>query len=108
MTTVLPPSFHNLTCYSASVPHRSVLIFIISATVLILTALYPGITSTTEDLSPALRKPTVVVPFRRDVDFVDRGDFLKRVDERCSQTAGRVALVGLGGVGYGHICLPNL
>ncbi|KAF2740090.1 HET-domain-containing protein [Polyplosphaeria fusca] len=40
------------------------------------------------------------VPFRRDCDFVDRGDILARVDERCSRPAGRAALVGVGGFGY--------
>jgi len=39
------------------------------------------------------------IPFRRDPDFVDRGDTLAQIDQRCSQPAGRAALVGLGGVG---------
>jgi len=40
-----------------------------------------------------------MVPFRRDPNFVDRDDILTRIDEKCSQPAGRVALVGIGGVG---------
>ena len=44
-------------------------------------------------------KLTSTVPFRHELDFVDRGDLLARIDERCSQPASRVALVGLGGVG---------
>lgn len=44
-------------------------------------------------------KPYSSVPFRRDPDFVDRGDILAQIHNRCDQPAGRVALVGLGGVG---------
>ena len=44
-------------------------------------------------------KPFSNVPFRQDPDFVDRGDILAQIHHRCSQPAGRVALVGLGGVG---------
>jgi len=44
-------------------------------------------------------EPFSTVPFRRDPDFVDRGDTLTQIDRRCSQPAGRVALVGFGGVG---------
>ncbi|KAL6713292.1 hypothetical protein ACLMJK_008757 [Lecanora helva] len=45
------------------------------------------------------------IPFRRDVDFVDRGNLLRRVDEICSQPAGRAGLVGLGGVGKSQIAI---
>jgi hypothetical protein len=44
-------------------------------------------------------KPFSMVPFRRDSGFVDRDDILTRVEEKCSQPAGRVDLVGIGGVG---------
>ena len=44
-------------------------------------------------------KPFSTVPFRRDPDFVDRGDTLAQIDQRCSRPAGRAALVGLSGVG---------
>ncbi|KAL9082520.1 MAG: hypothetical protein Q9165_008869 [Trypethelium subeluteriae] len=44
-------------------------------------------------------KPSSNVPFRRDDDFVERGDILTRIDERCSRPAGRAALVGFGGFG---------
>src|SRR6266487_3727453 len=43
--------------------------------------------------------PTSTVPFRRDRDFVCR-DILSEIHRRCSEPASRVALVGLGGVGY--------
>lgn len=45
-------------------------------------------------------KPSSNVPFRRDKDYVDRGDIITRIDERCSQPAGRAVLVGFGGFGY--------
>ncbi|PVH90410.1 hypothetical protein DM02DRAFT_722561 [Periconia macrospinosa] len=44
-------------------------------------------------------KPSCVVPFRRDPDFVDRGTLLDQIREKCCAPASRVALVGLGGVG---------
>lgn len=44
--------------------------------------------------------PHFTVPFRRDPNFVDRGNILAQIDEKCSKSAARAALVGLGGVGY--------
>ena len=46
-------------------------------------------------------EPTSNVPFRRDPDFVERGDLLDQIRVKISQPAARVALVGLGGIGYG-------
>ncbi|KAK3347571.1 LOW QUALITY PROTEIN: Tetratricopeptide repeat-domain-containing protein [Neurospora tetraspora] len=50
--------------------------------------------------------PFATIPFSRDPDFVDRGDILDQIDQRCSEPAGRVALVGLGGsqlaIEYAH------
>jgi hypothetical protein len=43
--------------------------------------------------------PCSTVPFVRDADFIDRPEIIARIDEKCSKPAGRVALVGLGGVG---------
>jgi hypothetical protein len=45
-------------------------------------------------------QPSCFVPFRRDPDFVDRGTLLDQIREQCSAPASRVALVGLGGVGW--------
>ena len=45
-------------------------------------------------------QPFATIPFVRDCDFIDRGDILEQVSQRCSEPAGRVALVGLGGIGY--------
>jgi hypothetical protein len=44
--------------------------------------------------------PFASIPVYRDPDFVTRGDILEQIDRRCSVPAARVALVGLGGVGY--------
>jgi N-terminal domain on NACHT_NTPase and P-loop NTPases len=49
--------------------------------------------------------PSSTVPFRRDVDFVDRGKpnstetILEHIEQRCKPGASRVALVGIGGAG---------
>jgi hypothetical protein len=44
-------------------------------------------------------KPFSTVPFPRDPDFVDRDDVLAQIEQRCSRSAGRAAIVGLSGVG---------
>jgi len=43
--------------------------------------------------------PCSTVPFVQDADFANSPEIIARIDEKCSQPAGRVALVGLGGVG---------
>ena len=45
---------------------------------------------------------TTVMPFERDEDFVGREDIIKMIDESFSKSRStrRVALVGLGGIGY--------
>lgn len=49
--------------------------------------------------------PSLMVPFRRDVDFVDRGTshddrtLLERIEQQCRPAASRVALMGIGGAG---------
>ena len=50
-------------------------------------------------------KPSVFIPFLRDPDFVDRGNILDEINLRCSEPAGRVALVGLGGVGKSQLAI---
>ncbi|KAK0652399.1 P-loop containing nucleoside triphosphate hydrolase protein [Cercophora newfieldiana] len=50
-------------------------------------------------------KPFATIPFSRDPDFVDRGDILEQIDKRCAEPAGRVALVGLGGVGKSQLAI---
>lgn len=44
-------------------------------------------------------EPTSTTPFRRDKDFIKRGDILARLEKRCFEPATRTALLGLGGVG---------
>jgi len=45
-----------------------------------------------------------MVPFQRDLAFIGREDILAKIDANIRQTAllahSRVAIVGLGGVGY--------
>lgn len=43
--------------------------------------------------------PSSTVPFRRDLDFVDRSE-LNDLEEKLSAGYAKVALVGLGGIGY--------
>jgi hypothetical protein len=50
-------------------------------------------------------QPFATIPFSRDPDFVDRGDILDRINERCSKPAARIALVGLGGVGKSQLVI---
>ena len=52
---------------------------------------------------PTKTKPLLfTVPFARDPNFTGRQDVLDRIDEQF-QTHQRVALAGLGGVGYGFL-----
>ncbi|KAF1936601.1 hypothetical protein EJ02DRAFT_327735, partial [Clathrospora elynae] len=57
------------------------------------------------DPSSTPLKPSSNVPFRKDKDYVDRGDILARIEERCSQPAGRAALVGFGGFGKSQLAI---
>ncbi|KAK3364216.1 P-loop containing nucleoside triphosphate hydrolase protein, partial [Lasiosphaeria hispida] len=50
-------------------------------------------------------QPFAIIPFFRDPDFVNRGDILDQIDQRCSKPAARVALVGLGGVGKSQLAI---
>ncbi|KAF1834780.1 hypothetical protein BDW02DRAFT_322455 [Decorospora gaudefroyi] len=43
--------------------------------------------------------PSIVIPFGRDKDFVERGTILGNIKKRCAAPDSRTALVGLGGVG---------
>ena len=51
------------------------------------------------------RKAHFVVPFPKDADFVNRPTLWERLMEQCEGPARRIALVGLGGTGYGHCVL---
>ncbi|SPO02487.1 uncharacterized protein DNG_05160 [Cephalotrichum gorgonifer] len=50
-------------------------------------------------------QPFASIPFCRDPDFVNREDILDQMDRRYSVPAGRVALVGLGGVGKSQLAI---
>ncbi len=50
-------------------------------------------------------QPSASIPFSRDPDFVHRGNILDEIDRRSSERAGRVALVGLGGVGKSQLAI---
>ncbi|RMY50198.1 hypothetical protein D0865_07044 [Hortaea werneckii] len=49
--------------------------------------------------------PSSNVPFRRDPDFLDRPVLTERIHAGVSAPAGRVALVGLGGVGKSQLAV---
>ncbi|KAM7215496.1 P-loop containing nucleoside triphosphate hydrolase protein [Rhypophila decipiens] len=49
--------------------------------------------------------PFAIIPFSRDPDFVNRGGILDQIYGRCSEPAGRVSLVGLGGVGKSQLAI---
>ncbi|KAJ4176011.1 hypothetical protein NW767_015588, partial [Fusarium falciforme] len=51
------------------------------------------------------RKPCFCVPFNRDPDFVDRPDILTWLKEQYTGSAGRMALVGMGGFGKSQVAI---
>jgi hypothetical protein len=56
--------------------------------------------------SPAPEQPdillnlSIIVPFDRDTDFVERGTILDQIYDKYIVSGSRIALVGLGGVGW--------
>lgn len=61
---------------------------------------------TSANHSPTLERletppnPSIVIPFSRDKDFVERGTILDLIYEKFTGPGSRAALVGLGGAGY--------
>ncbi|KAF2030278.1 hypothetical protein EK21DRAFT_100501 [Setomelanomma holmii] len=51
--------------------------------------------------------PSIVIPFARNADFVERGTLLEQVRQRCAASGSRVALVGLGGVGKSQLAIEH-
>ena len=43
--------------------------------------------------------PSILIPFARDRDFVERKGLLDQIHQNCAIPGSRTALVGLGGVG---------
>jgi hypothetical protein len=56
---------------------------------------------------PETNKAHCCIPFPQDPDFVDRPDIQSWLDEQYAGPAPRIALVGMGGFGYGSIHLLN-
>ncbi|OBT60726.1 hypothetical protein VE03_09788 [Pseudogymnoascus sp. 23342-1-I1] len=49
--------------------------------------------------------PSFVIPFSRDIDFVERGIILDQLHQKCAVLGSRTALVGLGGVGKSQLAV---
>lgn len=49
--------------------------------------------------------PSILIPFSRDKDFVERRTLLNQMSQNCCLPGSRTALVGLGGAGY--VPLPS-
>ncbi|KAJ5902117.1 P-loop containing nucleoside triphosphate hydrolase protein [Penicillium taxi] len=56
------------------------------------------------DTPPA---PLSTIPFRRDLDFVNRGTLLDQLEGRGLLPGSRIALVGLGGVGKSQLAIEH-
>ncbi|KAJ4167392.1 hypothetical protein NW754_011207 [Fusarium falciforme] len=56
-------------------------------------------------LQPMTRNPCFSVPFDRDPDFVDRPDIMTWLREQYTGSAGRMALVGMGGFGKSQVAI---
>ncbi|KAK8070569.1 hypothetical protein PG997_010772 [Apiospora hydei] len=64
--------------------------------------LFQGIVKETSICTPS---PTILIPFSRDADFVQRGEIMDRLHQRRAQSFSRTALVGLGGVGKSQLAI---
>ncbi|KAF2032530.1 TPR-like protein [Setomelanomma holmii] len=51
--------------------------------------------------------PSILIPFVRDADFVERGTTLGQLQQRCAAPDARAALVGLGGVGKSQLAIEH-
>ncbi|KAF1828100.1 hypothetical protein BDW02DRAFT_652252, partial [Decorospora gaudefroyi] len=67
--------------------------------------------NTTFHLPPKRREtpppPSIVIPFARDANFVERGTTLDQLQQRCAAPDARAALVGLGGVGKSQLAIEH-
>ncbi|PQE31720.1 hypothetical protein CJF32_00001045 [Rutstroemia sp. NJR-2017a WRK4] len=63
-----------------------------------------GPTSTIERVETP-PNPSIVIPFNRDRDFVEREILLDQIHQKCAVLGSRTALVGLGGVGKSQLAI---
>jgi cob(I)alamin adenosyltransferase len=61
---------------------------------------FPTVDPSPSKLHTAAQKKCFMVQFERDPYFVGRQDIIKEIDERLKLRPHRVALAGIGGVGY--------
>lgn len=59
-----------------------------------------GLPAAPANRSETIPRPLSTVPFPRDPDYVHRGQIVNEIRRKLSVPGARVALVGLGGVGY--------
>ncbi|RYP61640.1 hypothetical protein DL771_010059 [Monosporascus sp. 5C6A] len=64
-----------------------------------------GVSLQLEGSTSITRKPCFGVPFDRDPDFVDRPDVMAWIKEQYTGSAGRMALVGMGGFGKSQLAI---
>ncbi|KAL9578554.1 MAG: hypothetical protein Q9203_007052, partial [Teloschistes exilis] len=53
-------------------------------------------------------KPSAIIPFARDGDFVERGGLLDQIRQKCAVPGSRTALVGLGGIGKSQLAIEQV
>ncbi|KAF2734841.1 hypothetical protein EJ04DRAFT_436212, partial [Polyplosphaeria fusca] len=56
-------------------------------------------------MPPQASATRTIIPFRRNVDFIDHERILQQIHQRCSSLGSRTALVGLGGVGKTQLAI---
>ncbi|KAF2676434.1 putative kinesin [Lentithecium fluviatile CBS 122367] len=52
-------------------------------------------------------RPSIVIPFARDTDFVERGTTLDHIYQLCAAPCARAALVGLGGSSKSQLAIEH-
>ncbi|KAF1974570.1 TPR-like protein [Bimuria novae-zelandiae CBS 107.79] len=70
-----------------------------------------GAVNPTFNLPPERREtppqPSIVIPFARDADFIERGTLLDKLCKRRALPDARHAIVGLGGVGKSQLAIEH-
>ncbi|KAI1435893.1 hypothetical protein GGR50DRAFT_268511 [Xylaria sp. CBS 124048] len=57
--------------------------------------------------SETLPKPSSMIPFRRDEEFVERRSILDHLHQACPKPGSRTALIGVGGVGKTQLAIEH-